>query len=77
MDYKEKLAWLSDRYEGMGIPYTVIAQYVHCDPSTLTKYVNGVTNPSKRMMHLLDIGLNELTRQFVEKMCNDDGRTTN
>lgn len=67
----EKLEWLTDRYNGMGIPYQVIARYVHCDPSTLAKYVNEETKPSRRMAYLLEKGLKELINKFMETLGND------
>lgn len=76
MTFREQLAWLTDRYNGMGIPYSVIARYVQCDPSTLAKYVSQESNPSRRMVYLLEKGIKELTNHFVETMCNDNGRTT-
>ena len=54
MTTREKLTWLTDRYEGVGIPLSVIARYVGCDPSTLGRYVNIGMTPNKKNAYMLE-----------------------
>jgi hypothetical protein len=41
MNVIDKLKWLTDKEEGMGIPLIVVARYSHCHPTTLSNYLHG------------------------------------
>ena len=49
MNAIEKLKWLTDKNEGMGIPLIVVARYAHCHPTTLGNYLRGKSSPTERL----------------------------
>ena len=49
MNAIEKLKWLTDKNEGMGIPLVVVARYAHCHPTTLGNYLHGKSSPTERL----------------------------
>lgn len=64
----EKLYWLTDKYDGVGIPYCVIARFVRCDPTTIGNYISGKSKPTRRMEVLLDEGLEKMVKLINDTM---------
>jgi len=56
----EKIYWLTDKYEGVGIPYCVIARFCRCDPTTIGNYISQKSKPTRRMEALLDEGIDKI-----------------
>lgn len=67
MTVLEKLYWLTDKNDGMGIPFSVIARYSRCNPSTLGNYIAGKSHPTRRMNKLLEDGINNIVEIINDK----------
>ena len=67
MNAIEKLKWLTDKNEGMGIPLVVIARYAHCHPSTLGNYLRGTSNPTARLEEMVNSGIENIINILKEK----------
>ena len=72
MTVLEKIYWLTDKYEGVGIPYTVIARFAQCSPSAISRYISGEREISDKAEILLKRGIKELKRVLNEKIDDDD-----
>lgn len=68
MTLMEKLYWLTDKYEGVGIPYCVIARFARCDPTTIGNYMAKKSKPTRRMEVLLEEGLDKMIKVIIETM---------
>lgn len=67
MNVIEKIKWLTDKKQGMGIPMMVIARYCGCHPSTLTYYLEGAI-PKQKVIDQYEEGLNRFVNDINEKM---------
>ena len=67
MTRKEKLHWLTDKKEGLGIPLTVVAKFAHCHPSSITNYLNGA-EPTARIGAQIDEGIETMLNIIQEKL---------
>jgi len=47
MEILDKIRWLTDKKQGMGIPMMVIARYCGCHPTTITYYLEGAVPKQK------------------------------
>ena len=72
MTLLEKLYWITDKYDGMGISYTTIARFSHCDPSTISNYISGKNKPTRRMEVLISKGIEEIARELNEKILKEE-----
>lgn len=64
----EKLRWLTDKEEGMGIPLVVVAKHSDCHPSTIGNYLRNGVLPSPRLEQKLETGINNIINIINEKM---------
>lgn len=64
----EKLKWLTDKEEGMGIPIVVVARHSNCHPSTLGNYLRKGMEPTPRLEKMVEEGINSILRIMNEKM---------
>lgn len=67
MNVIEKIKWLTDKKQGMGIPMMVIARYCGCHPSTITYYLEGAI-PKQKVLDQYEEGLNRFVNEINEKM---------
>lgn len=67
MNVIEKIKWLTDKKQGMGIPMMVIARYCGCHPSTITYYLEGAV-PKQKVLDQYEEGLNRFVSEINEKM---------
>jgi len=67
MNVIEKIKWLTDKKQGMGIPMMVIARYCGCHPSTITYYLEGAI-PKQKVIDQYEDGLNRFVKEINEKM---------
>ena len=67
MNAIEKLKWLTDKNEGMGIPLVVVARYAHCHPTTLGNYLHGKSSPTERLEQMVNDGIKTIIHILEEK----------
>ena len=67
MNRKEKLFWLTDKQQGLGIPNIVIARFSHCHPSSIANYLNGA-EPTVRIGNQIDEGIELILKIVKEKL---------
>lgn len=68
MDSIEKLRFLADKENGLGIPLTVLSKKTGCHASTLRHYINGESVPTERLNVFIEAGINELYSMMKEKI---------
>lgn len=67
MNVIDKLKWLTDKEEGMGIPLIVVARYSHCHPTTLSNYLHGKSQPTERLQQMVNDGIKNIINILKEK----------
>ncbi len=68
MDALEKLNWLIDKENGMGISQATLAKYCHCHPSTLSKYITHANEPTEKMLFIINEGIKQFYKDLSEKI---------
>ena len=72
MNVIDKLKWLTDKENGMGIPLIVIARYSHCHPTTLGNYLRGKSQPTERLEEMINNGIKNIIKILKEKSDNNE-----
>ena len=67
----EKLYWLTDKKNGIGIPFNVIARFCHCHPTSIPHYLEG-NQPTERMANYIDQGIEEIVKILKEKLGEEE-----
>lgn len=68
MNVIEKIVYLSDRQNGLGIPMTIIGKYCGCHPTSITYYLKGAV-PKDEVVEKYEWGLHNLLndmKQIIE-----------
>jgi len=60
----EKIHWLTDKKEGMGIPIAVIARYARCHPTTIGNYLRGNSTPTLRLEQEMNEAIDKILEAF-------------
>lgn len=68
MDTVEKLIWLTDKKDGMGISQATLAKYCHCHPTTLSKYITKTYEPTEKMLFIIETGIKQFYKDLSEKI---------
>jgi len=56
----EKIQWLADKTEGLGIPFTVLAKHCHCSTSTIGSIVREEKPMTEKMTYLIESGIEDI-----------------
>ena len=64
----EKLKWLTDKKDGIGIPLNIVAHHANCHPSTISNYLNGRSEPTERLEGMLENGIQKILKIMNEKI---------
>lgn len=59
MNVLDKIRWLTDKKNGMGIPMIVIGRYIGCHPTTINYYLDGAI-PKEKVLERYEEGINQL-----------------
>lgn len=60
MNVIQKLQLLTDKEKGAGISLATIARFSNCHPTTLGKYLKGLSVPTQRLEQLIDNGIDNI-----------------
>lgn len=67
MNTLEKIRWLTDKVNGLGIPMTIIGKYLGYHPTTIKYYLDGA-EPKPDVIEKYTIGINQLINDFNKYM---------
>lgn len=63
-----KLSWLADKENGIGLPLTVLGKYCNCSAVSIHNYITRKTLPTGRMINYISNGLTKLYNDFIQEM---------
>lgn len=67
MDVLDKIKWLTDKQQGLGIPMVTIGRYCGCHPTTITYYLKN-PSPKPEILNKYENGINNLYKDIINNI---------